>query len=67
MSKTIITDQQLTDMFNEVLDNQGIIKIGSLEYYPSTVLEAVDPIAYRCGMIDYYDSISDDYTCPDYE
>jgi hypothetical protein len=67
MSKIIITDQQLIDMYDGYLDDMGVIIIGSFEYYPSNVLSQVDPIAYRCGIADYYDSIRDEYTCAYYE
>lgn len=45
------------DMLNECHDN---IKIGSLEYLPSLVLKHVDPVAYRCGLADYIDSLLTD-------
>lgn len=65
--RTEITDTDLNNMYDEMLDEQGEITIGSLVYYPSTVLERVDPIAYRIGLSEYYDSISDEYYCEDME
>lgn len=47
------TDEEIEDMYREALDEQGNIRIGSLTYAPSQVLEAVDPIAYRVGLSDY--------------
>lgn len=32
-------------------------RIGQMEYRPSYVLKEVDPVAYRCGLIDYIDGI----------
>jgi chromosome segregation ATPase len=48
------------ELFNEALDEQGDIKIGNLTYSPSHVLKQVDPTAYRCGLIDYTDSVFTD-------
>lgn len=55
-----ITEAELKDMYNEDLDSCELVRIGSLTYYPSTVLEAVDPIAYRCGYSDYVDYLLKD-------
>ena len=41
-------------------DVYEVIKFGSLEYSPSQVLKAVDPIAYRLGMNDYEDSMEEE-------
>lgn len=30
-------------------------RIGNLEYQPSRVLRAIDPIAFRCGLMEYID------------
>lgn len=43
--------------YEEELDEQGDIVIGSLRYSPSYVLKEVDPIAYDCGLNDYIDSL----------
>ena len=57
-----ITETEATDLYNEMLDEQGMIKIGSLEYYPSTVLEEVDPTAYRVGFTEFCDYLADSNT-----
>ena len=54
------------DQFTESLDESiPEIKIGCLTYSPSHVLKNVDPVAYRCGLVDYIDSFdvedSDEY------
>ena len=41
------------ELWDDCLDEQGPVCIGSLEYSPSQVLKEVDPIAYRCGMSDF--------------
>jgi hypothetical protein len=55
---------QYNDMINETTDT---IKIGYIEFEPCRVLEELDPIAYRCGLNDYYDSICNEYICEDME
>ena len=52
-----LTEEKAYEMYDEMLDEQGIIKIGNLEYYPSYVLEKVDPIAYRVGFSDFLDAM----------
>ena len=54
------------DQFDESLDESiPEIEIGSLTYSPSHVLKNVDPVAYRCGLNDFVDSLdvedSDEY------
>lgn len=39
--------------YEEYLDSEGDIVIGSLSYPPSLVLERVDPIAYKVGMDEF--------------
>ena len=45
------------DQYCDFLDEFETVKIGNLEYSPSLVLKEVDPTAYRCGLLDYVDSI----------
>ena len=47
------------EMYDEALDSNGDIHIGSLSYAPSNVLKKVDSIAYNCGFNDFMDSMSD--------
>ena len=54
------------DQFDESLDESiPEIEIGCLTYSPSHVLKNVDPVAYRCGLNDFVDSLdvedSDEY------
>lgn len=55
-----INESQLIEMYEEALDSGEDVKIGTLSYLPSQVLKAVDPIAYRVGLSDYADSLSQD-------
>ena len=52
---TLYDEEQLEEMYRELLDDEPV-RIGSLEYSASYVLEQIDPIAYRCGFTDYLDS-----------
>jgi len=58
--RNVITEEQLADMFDEALDEAGEIQIGTLSYTPSQVLKSTDPIAYRIGLSDYADYLSND-------
>ena len=46
----------LEDEYCDVLNDEPV-RIGSLTYDAADVLKAVDPTAYRCGLIDYADSV----------
>jgi len=61
MSKQQITDRELHEIYDEMIDDiSGEIKIGNLSYSASDTLKAVDPIAYRVGFDDWLDAeISD--------
>jgi hypothetical protein len=51
-----MTELELEERFDEMLNESNeVIKIGTLEYLPSQVLKAVDPIAYRIGKYDFAD------------
>ena len=54
------------DQFDDSLDDSiPEIEIGCLTYSPSHVLKNVDPVAYRCSLNDFVDSLdvedSDEY------
>lgn len=56
MSK--LTEDEVQERYDEMLDESGPVKIGSLEFYPSRILRECDPIAYRCGLSDYEDFLA---------
>ena len=58
----IITECDIERMYEDMLDEYPVV-IGSLKYSGSHVLKNVDPIAYRCGFLDYVDSMSLDQLC----
>ena len=39
--------------FNSYLDDEGLVTVCGLEFYPSDILKSCDPIAYRCAKSDY--------------
>lgn len=49
---TLHDEEQMEGMYRELLDDEPV-RIGSLEYSASYVLEQIDPIAYRCGFSDF--------------
>ena len=55
------SEADIEDMFDEMLDEEGDIHIGSLTYSPSWVLKQVDPIAYRTGINELEDSLMEDF------
>ena len=55
-----MTEQELKDSFDEVLDSAGEVKVLGYAYQPSQVLKNTDPIAYRTALADYADSLSRD-------
>lgn len=57
-----ITEEQLYECFEDALDQQDEIKIGSLTFLPSKVLRLCDPIAYQIGVDEYADIIAQDGT-----
>ncbi len=55
-------------MYNDMINEcTPIIKIGYIEFEASRVLEELDPIAYSCGLDDYYDSLCEEYYCEEME
>lgn len=57
-----ISEDDLEESFDDALDQQGDIKIGSLTFSPSKVLRLCDPIAYNIGLDEYADHIAQDGT-----
>jgi len=50
-----ISEQELYELYDEMLDEFGCVAILNLKYNTSTTLKRVDPIAYRCGFADWFD------------
>lgn len=43
--------------YDDYLDSEGEVKVAGLTFYPSYIIKNCDPTAYRCGKIDYEDSL----------
>jgi hypothetical protein len=56
----ILTDQDLTDMFDELLDEQGEVEVAGMMFSPSDILKKCDPIAYRIDRDNYADALIED-------
>lgn len=48
--------------YDEMLDDcYDLVKVAGYEYETSRVLKEVDPIAYRCGFLDWVNSLEDEW------
>lgn len=51
------TEHELYTMYDEMLDEcYPDVKVCGMRYSTSDVLKHVDPIAYRCGFVDWLDA-----------
>lgn len=57
----------LGSLFDESLDEAGSIDIAGCTFYPSQILKKCDPIAYRCSLNDYADSMFDKEETEEYQ
>lgn len=55
------TEESYRDMLDECYSFKAVGGIFAA-MSPANVLEEVDPVAYRCGLNDYEDSLTDSYT-----
>ncbi len=51
------SDERGKEAYDEFLDEDGPIKIGVIQLWPSEVLKKMDPIAYNVGLQDYMISV----------
>ena len=63
-TRELIDQSTLNEMYDDMLNEcyEGVFNL-----LPSTILEQCDPIAYNCGLNDYYDSMREDYYCEEME
>jgi|688.fasta_scaffold1808700_2 hypothetical protein len=55
------TKQEIEEMFSDLADDtHPPIERFGMKYSPSTVLKEVDPIAWRCLLVDYESSLEND-------
>lgn len=52
-----VTNGEIDDYYayDNSLDSEGTVNVVGMEFYPSHILEALDPTAYRCGYNDWVD------------
>lgn len=51
-----MTEYEVEKAYEEMMNEcHEVVNIGGLEYEAGRVLRAIDPIAFRCGMIDWAD------------
>ena len=50
-------EQEYADMIDTTTE---MVRVGTLEWYPSTVLARMDPIAYRVGYNEWLDALEAD-------
>lgn len=43
------------DFYNDLLNEYGEVKIGSLTFMPADIIKALDPVAYEQGLLDFED------------
>lgn len=46
------------DSYAECIDEQGPVIVAGMKFTASRILREVDPVAYRCGLNDYVDSLN---------
>lgn len=48
----------LQELYRDMIDEcEPVVKVGGLSFTPSRIIEELDPIAFRCGVSDYADSL----------
>ena len=61
-----VDTEDYTEEYDEMLDEEGEVSIAGYSFNPSSALKELDPTAYRCGLLDYVDSLNliEGYECP---
>jgi len=50
------SEQDMADRFEEMLnDCYGTVSVAGMEYGTARALKEIDPVAYRCWLLDYID------------
>ena len=64
-SQIELDPDDFADQFDDMLDESGTVEAGGYSFYPSRILKELDPVAYRCSLNDFVDSLdvedSDEY------
>ena len=51
---------ELLELYDDCLDECGEVTVCGCTFRPSYILKELDPTAYRCGYLDYADSMGVD-------
>lgn len=57
----VISESEAEELYDDCINEGDWCKVGSMEFAPSRVLQALDPIAYNCGFSDFCDSLLDNH------
>jgi hypothetical protein len=57
----IISESDAEEMYDEMLNEMDWCSVGTMEFAPSRVLQALDPVAYDCGFSDFCDSLAENH------
>ena len=57
----VITESEAEELYDEMLNEMEWCSVGTMEFAPSRVLQALDPVAYNCGFSDFCDSLLDNH------
>lgn len=60
-TRTTISEADAVEMFENLLNESGVIEVAGCEFTPSRILKSLDPIAYRVALSDYTSSLEEDY------
>jgi hypothetical protein len=56
-----ISDDDLAGMHDDLIDElYPVVTIGIYQWAPADVLKRMDPVAYRCSVIEYADQLHQD-------
>lgn len=63
----VYDEDDLGDLYEDMLEEMGPVLIGGLSYSHAEAFKTIDPIAYRCGMLDYQSALEWDEWTSDHE
>jgi hypothetical protein len=57
----IISESDAEELYDDMLNDMEWCSVGTMEFAPSRVLQALDPVAYNCGFSDFCDSLAENH------
>ena len=55
----VISEAEAVERYEDMLDQEGSVRVAGMYFEPSSILRELDPVAYRCGFNDFVDSLSE--------